>query len=201
MLQCKWTVCTINAKTAAEHRVTSLWESPDSVSDVDRVAVGAHKCHWSPKIQLQLLHCMKGCSDKHKQGKKNGCLSSNGGKIAHELDTVAWKKEYGGKKGKAGHRQNQNPHVSVSQAPIHVFFMSCSKGASSGTNAAKSSPCVCRMWCSGKCAWHPVSQAEPRLHPVLPGQKSQFCSSVTLPWSRCPQSPFCKRSWVISDLS
>lgn len=191
MLLCKWIVHMINAKTAVEHRVTSPWGSPDNVSDVDRVAVGAHKCHWSPKIQLQLLHCMKGCMDKHKQRKKNGCLSSNGGKITHELDTVAWKKEHGGERKSRTQAGAENPHVSVFQAPIYVFFMSCSKGASSGTNAAKSSPCVCRMWCSGKCAWHPCSQAEPgqSAPSAFLYKHPSSAHLLTLPWSRCPQSP------------
>lgn len=101
--------------------------------------------------------------DKHKKGKKNGCLSSNESKMAHELDTVAGKKDCGGERKSRTQAKSgaESPHVSVSQAPIYVFLMSSSKGASSGTNAAKSSPCVCRMWCSGKCARHPRSQAEP----------------------------------------
>lgn len=191
-LLCKWIVHTIYAKSAVEHRVTAPWGSPDSVSDIDRVAVGAHKCHWSPKIQLQFLHCMKDCMDEHKQGKKNGCLSSNGGKITHELDTVAWKKECGGERKSRTRAKSgaESPHVSVSQAPIYVFFMSCSKGASSGTNATKSSPCVCRMWCSGKCAWHPLSQAEPRQTAPSAFQYKHPSSAhlLTLPWSRCLQS-------------
>lgn len=55
------------------------WGSPDSVSDVNRVAGGAHKCQRSPKIQLQPSHCLEGYTQKDEQGMKNGCLSSNGG--------------------------------------------------------------------------------------------------------------------------
>lgn len=146
MLLCEWIVQKINAKTAVERRVTAQWGSPDSVSDVDRVAVGAHKCHWSPKIQLQPLHCMKGYTYKHKQGMKNGCLGSNWGAACSWAETVAWKKECGGERRSRTQTKmgEEKPHVSASQAPIYVFLMSCFKRANSGTNATKSSPCVCR---------------------------------------------------------
>lgn len=48
----------------------SSWGSPDSVSDVDRVAGEARKCQRSPKIRLQPLHCMESCTQEDEQGMK-----------------------------------------------------------------------------------------------------------------------------------
>lgn len=147
---------------------------------------------------------MKGCTDEHRQGKKNSCLSSNGGKIAHILDTVAWKKECGGeRKGSTRAKlRAENPHVSVSQAPVYVFFMSCSKGASSGTNATKSSPCVCRTGAQGILS---ARQSQGRLHPVPSRTNTPvllICSHSHDPGvPKALLRATCKGSWLITVLS
>lgn len=182
MLLCEWVVHKINAKTAVERRATAQWGSPDSVSDVDRVAVGAHKCHRSPKILLQPLHCMKGSAYKHKQGMKNGCLGSNWGAACSWADTVAWKKGVWRRKKKQDADKNggrETTCVCVSGSNL-CFLMSCFKRANSGTNATKSSPCVCRNMVLRKVclASRQPGGAEADWTKRLPGRIDQSCSFV-----------------------
>lgn len=121
----EWILHMINAKTAVERRVTAHWGSPDSVSDADRVAVGAHKRHCSPKIQFQPSHCMKVYTYKHKQEMKNGCLSSNWGAAFAWTGYGSMEEGVQRRKGKQGMDRNRGRETAcacVSGSNPGVFY-------------------------------------------------------------------------------
>lgn len=99
-----------------------------------------------PKDSITASHCVKGYTHKDKQGMKNGCLSSNWGAVCSwagysSMEKGAWRRTEKQDMDKNGRRETTCVCVSGSNL---CFFMSRFKRASSGTNATKSSPCVCR---------------------------------------------------------
>lgn len=127
---------------------------------------------------------------------------------------MSWMQQHGKRnvkeKGKAGHGQKwgKRNRMCLPLRLQSVFLMSCFKRVSSGTNATKSSPCVCRNMVLRKVAWHPVSQAERRQTGPSVFQCKQispahlfFSHSHTLGVLRAPLRPTYKGSCTITVLS
>lgn len=210
MLLCEWIVRMINAKTAVEYGVTAQWGSPDSLSDVDRVAVGAHKCHWSPKIQLQPSHCMKGYTYKHKQGMKEACLSSNRGAACSWAGYGSMEKRSVEDKGKAEHgekgRKRNRICLCLRLQSMFLLWVALKEWAVELMQPNQAHVCA-GTWCSGKCAWHPVSRAERRQTGPSIFQYKQispahlfFSHSHTPGVFRALLRPTCKGSFAITEL-